>query len=201
MDKQYGEFVGVDSLYAAIVTADTETAYTAGTPEYLAPTAEISSDTKTDSSTTYYDNVPGFTYNSEGVTTLKVTISGLPAAKAAKYLGKYYDEATGLVLDTGEPNPPDVALAFRFNKGADGYRYYQYLKGVFSGGSEGASSKSDKIDAKTYELTYSAVVTTHQWNIDGKQKGLKRIYADTTDENFTSAATWFNIVKVPATTP
>lgn len=201
MDKDYGEFVGVDNLHVAIVTADTEETYTAAVPEYLAPTAEISSDTKTDSVTTYYDNVPGFTYNSEGETTLKITISGIPAAKAAKYLGKYYDEATGLVLDTGQPNPPDVALSFRFNKGADGYRYYQYLKGTFSGGSEEASSKADKIDAKTYELTYTAVVTTHQWSIDAEQKGLKRIYADTADANFTSAAAWFNAVKVPVTTP
>lgn len=201
MDNQYGEFVGVDSVHVATITADTEETYTAATPEYLAPTAEISSDTATDSTTTYYDNVPGFTYNSEGVTTLKLTISGIPAAKAAKLLGKYYDQTTGLVLDTGEPNPPDMALSFRFNKGPNGYRYYQYLKGTFSGGSEEAGSKSGKIDAKTYELTYTAIVTTHQWLIDGKQKGLKRIFADTTDENFTSAATWFNAVKVPATTP
>lgn len=201
MDKQYGEFVGVDSLHVALITADTEEAYTPGIPEYLAPAAEISSDTATDNSTTYYDNVPGFTYNSEGVTTLKITISGIPAEKAAKYLGKYYDEATGLVLDTGEPNPPDCALSFRFNKGPDGYRYYQYLKGTFSGGSEEAASKGEKIDARTYELTYTAIVTTHQWNVNGEEKGLKRIYADTADAKFTSAATWFDAVKVPATTP
>lgn len=197
MDKQYGEFVGVDSMHVAMVTTDTEEAYTTGIPEYLAPAAEISSETETDSTTTYYDNVPGFTYNSEGVTTLTITISGIPAAKAAKLLGKHYDETTGLVLDTGEPNPPDAALSFRFNKGSDGYRYYQYLKGVFSGGTEEAASKSNSVDVRTYQLTYTAVVTTHQWNIDSEQKGLKRIFADTADENFTSAATWFNTVKVP----
>lgn len=199
MDRQYGEFVGVDSVYSAVVTADTESEYTTDVLEYLAPTAEISGEPEINNTPTYYDNVPGFNYVGEGVTTITITFSGVPAQKAAKYLGKYYDIATGRVLDTGEPVPPDVALSFRYNKGPDGYRYYQYLKGKFSGGpEEGATKSGGTVEIRNYQMTYTAVVTTHKWPINGEQKGLKRIFADTTDAAFNPAG-WFAQVQTPDT--
>lgn len=199
MDKKYGEFVGVEEVHAAIVTEDSESAYRTETPEYFAPTSEISAEVSTNSNTTYYDNIPGFNYATEGVTTVTCTFSGVPANKAAKYLGKHYDEATGRVIDTGVLNPPDVALSFRYNKGPDGYRYYQYLKGNFTGGTEEAGTKTDDVDIRTYQMTYTAVVTVHKWNVGGEQKGIKRIFADTTDQAFTGASGWFNQVQTPDT--
>lgn len=199
MDKKYGEFVGVDSVYTSIITEDSVDNYIATTPEYFAPTSEISAESEIENTPTYYDNVPGFNYVTEGVTTLTCTFSGVPAPLAAKYLGKHYDAATGRVLDTGIPTPPDVALAFRFNKGPDGYRYYQYLKGNFSGGTEEAGTKTNSVDIRTYQMTYTAVATTHKWPIGGEQKPLKRIFADTTDAAFTGAAGWFAQVQTPDT--
>jgi phi13 family phage major tail protein len=198
MDKQYDEFVGVDNLHTALILTDSETEYTAETPEYFAPTAEIVNDTEVDIQSTYYDNVSANSYVSEGGTTVTMTVSGVPAKKAAKYLGKHYDEASGRVLDTGDPNPPDVALSFRYNRGKNSYRYYQYLKGKFSGGTEEAATKTESYDIKTYQLTFTAVVTTKQWPINGEMKGMKKIYADTVDEQF-NPSTWFNQVQTPDT--
>ncbi|HHY28090.1 MAG TPA: hypothetical protein GX523_15345 [Desulfitobacterium dehalogenans] len=199
MDRQYGEFVGVDKVYTAIITEDSEASYVTESNEYFAPTAEISAESEIENTPTYYDNVPGFNYVSEGVTTLTITFSGVPADKYAKYLGKHYDAATGRVYDTGEPVPPDVALAFRFNKGPADYRYYQYLKGNFSGGTEEASSKTNSVDIRTYQMTYTAVATTHKWSINGEEKPLKRILADTTDLAFVGGSAWFSQVQTPDT--
>ena len=199
MDKKYGEFVGVDSIYTAIITEDSEANYIAETPEYFAPAAEVAGEPEIESTPTYYDNVPQDNYITEGVTNLTVIVSGVPADMMAKYLGKHYDAATGRVLDTGEPNPPDVALSFRFNKGKEDYRYYQYLKGKFSGGSEEATTKKKGIDIKTYTMTFTAVTTTHKWTVDGILKQMKRIFADTTDAAFNPAG-WFNQVQTPDTT-
>ena len=198
MDKDYGEFVGVDNIHAAIIIEDSADNYLAETPEYFAPVAEITGEPEIESTPTYYDNVPADNYITEGVTTLNIVISGVPAKKAAKYLGKHYDEATGRVLDTGEPNPPDVALSFRYNKGKEDYRYYQYLKGKFSGGSEEAATKTNNIDIKTYSMTFTAVTTTHKWTINGALKQLKRIFADTTETAFDPTG-WFNAVQTPDT--
>lgn len=199
MDKKYGEFVGVEDVHYAIITEDSEDAYTTETPVYLAPTSEISAEVSTNSNTTYYDNKPGFNYNTEGVTTITLTVSGVPAQTMATLLGKYYDESTGRVIDDGSLNPPDVALSFRFNKGADGYRYYQYLKGNFTGGAEEAETKTDDVSEHTYELTYTAVVTTHKFNVNGQAKSVKRIFADTDDDKFTdeTASAWFSKVQTP----
>lgn len=196
MEQKYGEFVGVDSLHAAVITEDSESAYSTEAPEYLAPSAEIAGEAETNNTQTYYDNVAADNYTTEGPTTLTITVPGLPADKAAKYLGKKYDAVSGRVLDTGEPNPPDCALSFRFNRGKNGYRYFQYLKGTFSGGAEEAASKSNNIDIRTYQLTFTAVNTTHKWLVDGEQKTMKRIFADTTDPAFNPAG-WFTQVQTP----
>lgn len=199
MNKEYGEFIGVDNIHAAVIIEDSAGAYLAETPEYLAPAAEIAGEPEIQSTPTFYDNVPQNNYVTEGVTALKIIISGIPADMLAKYLGKHYDAASGRVLDTGEPNPPDIALSFRFNKGKEDYRYYQYLKGKFSGGSEEATTKKNGIDIKTYTMTFTAVTTTHKWSVNGESKQMKRIFADTTDDAF-NATGWFNQVQTPDTT-
>lgn len=201
MNAEYGEFVGVEDLYVADITADDTAAYTAGTPEYLAPSAEISIQANINNAPQYYDNVAGFNYVTEGVSTITLTVSGVPAAKLAELLGKYYDAATGRVLDDGQPNPPVKALSFSFNKGPDGKRFFQYLKGVFSGGEEIATTKADgNVSVHTYQLTFTALNTAHKWSVGGVLRSLKRIFADTTDAHFTgSEQTWFAQVQTPAT--
>jgi hypothetical protein len=142
--------------------------------------------------------VPGKNYVGEGATTVTVTISGISAKDMAELLGKYYDATTGRVYDNGVPNPPDYALSFKFNKGSEDYRYFQYLKGNFSGGNEDAvSQKNGTFDVKTYQLTFTGIVTAHKWTYNGKTQGLKRIFADTTDEAFAGEDQWFSQVQTP----
>ncbi len=198
MDKKYGEFVGVDKLHFAEITSDDESGYVAAAPEYLAPAAEIAGEAEVNNTPTYYDNKPGFNYVSEGVTTLTITVSNIPARLAARLLGKSYDTASGRVYDSGQPNPPELALGFRYNMGPSDYRYYWYLKGTFSGGAEEAATKSNDVDIRTYQLTYTAVATTYEWSIEGEDKSLKRVFADTSDSAF-DASGWFTQVQTPDT--
>ncbi|MEK3987457.1 major tail protein [Paenibacillus sp. FSL K6-3166] len=195
MEKKYGEFVGVDSLHFAKVT-DTTESYTAEAPKYLAPAAEISAEAETSNTPTYYDNVPGNNYVSEGVTTLTITVSGIPAYLAAELLGKDFDSATGRLIDSGQPNPPDVAVGYRANIGREDYRYTWYLKGTFSGGAEEAATKTADVDIRTYQLTYTAVATTKQFEVLGEDKPIKKISGDTTHEAFNPAG-WFTQVQTP----
>ena len=198
MDQKYGEFVGVDQLHYPLITSDTEEGYVTETPEYLAPVAEIAGQPETNNTTTYYDNKAANNYVTEGKTELTITVSNVPAQLAAKLLGKDYDAEHGRVYDSGEANPPDVAIGFRCDMGKNGHRYQWYLKGTFSAGSEEAATKSENVDAKTYQLTYTAVTTTHQWEIGGKKKSLKRVFGDTSDTNF-DPTDWFSEVQTPDT--
>lgn len=197
MERKYGEFVGVDNLHYSLITADSSASYTTGTPVYLAPVAEIAGAPEVNNLTTYYDNKAGNNFVTEGKTELKIVVSNVPAETMATILGKKYDSTSGRVYDDGQANPPYVALGFRYNM-SDGYRYYWYLKGTFSGGSEDSTTKSSDLDVKTYELTFTAVTTTHEWTIDTVSKSLKRIFGDTADESFVSAD-WFTQVQTPDT--
>lgn len=196
MDQKYGEFAGVDNLHYATITADTALAYTPGTPVYLAPAASIAGSPEVANKTTYYDNVAANNYVTEGKTELTIVVPNIPASLAATLLGKPYDATTGRVYDTGKANPPMLALGFRFDKGTDGSRYYWYLKGNFSGGTEEAASKGADVDLKTYTLTYTAVSTTHTWTVDAEDIPIKRIYGDSSDTAFVATG-WFSAVQVP----
>lgn len=199
MTDEYGEFIGVDSLYYALVTADTAVAYTVGTPAVLAPVAEIAGAPVVNSKTTYYNNQPRNTFITEGETPVKLIVSNIPAKLYAILTGKYYDEASGRVYDSGKPNPPDCAVGFRYDMGADGHRYYWYLKGKFSPGSEDAKSKETDVDVKTYELTFTGVTTTHEWTVNSESKSLKRVFGDTAEAAFDPDG-WFDQVQTPDTT-
>lgn len=196
--NEYGEFVGVDNLHYAEITADTAAAYTTGAPTYLAPAAEIAGEPEVANKTTYYDNKAANNYVTEGKTELKIIVSNVPAKRAAYLLGKAYDAASGRVFDAGQANPPNLAIGFRYNMGSDGFRYYWYLKGTFSGGAEEASSKTNDVDIKTYTLTFTAVTTVHEWEIESKMKSLKRVFGDTADTAF-SPTGWFDQVQTPDT--
>lgn len=196
MEQKYGEFVGVDNLHYAEITKDDAAGYEVGAPVYLAPAAEIAGEPEIANKTTYYDNKAANNYVTEGKTELKITVSGIPAEEAAYLLGKDYDAATGRVYDAGAANPPNLALGFRFNRGSSKFRYYWYLKGTFSGGSEEAASKSNDVDIKTYQLTFTAVTTSKEWLIEGENKSLKRVFADTSDAAFDPTG-WFDQVQTP----
>lgn len=198
-DKQYREFVSVKDVYAAEVIQDDADAYVAGTPEYIAPAADISQEAEQESNPQYYDGKAMWTYNTEGTTTVTITFSGIPAITYAKMTGKHYDASTGRVIDTGTSEPPNMALSFRYQKGTSDWTYYQYLKGTFAGGTEEASTKTNTYDVKTYQATYTAVVTDHTWEINGVQKNIKRIIGDTTTISFATANSWFTAVQTPDT--
>lgn len=198
MEQKYGEFVGVDNLVYALISKNLDDEYVAGTPKKLAPAAEVASAPTINSLTTYYDNDAANTYTTEGPSEISVVVSNVPADVLAEILGKDYVEAEGRVYDEGVANPPEVALGFRYNMGKNGYRYYWYHVGTFAGGTEEAATKNENVDAKTYELTYTALKTNKKFTVGSKTMKLKRVFADTADANFDPSG-WFDQVQVPGT--
>lgn len=197
--KKNAEFVGVEDVRVAKIIQDDENAYACEVPRWFAPVAEISGEPSVENKTTSYDNVPKNNYVTEGATPLTMVFSGVSAEQYAEYLGKYYDSDTGRVYDTGKPEPPECAVSFKFNKGQSDFRYYQYLKGTFSGGAEEAKTKEEgKTEVKTYTMIFTAITTVHKWMINGKMQALKRIFGETTDENFNEQG-WIDAVQTPDT--
>jgi phi13 family phage major tail protein len=201
MNSEYGELVNLDSLHYAKVLNDTADSYQADTNKYLAPAAEMKKEAKVDTATRYYDGKPMFSSSSEASTDVTLTVSGVPSKKAAELTGKPYDATRGIMIDTGDvSNAPDYALSARAGLGDGGYRYYQFLKGQFSLGAETAKTKEEKVTASTVELTYTGLVTIHEFTMpDGSKSGAKGVQADTTDAAFTGDGAWFSQVQTPET--
>ena len=195
----YGELIGCDEMHFATVTADTAESYSASTPKYLAPAAEIAHETTVNANKRYYDNLPRFLTMVEGDSNVRITVSGVPCSLASELTGKPYNETTGEFYDTGSAeNAPWAACSGRMELGDGGYRYFSYLKGKFAIGSQTARTREDNITVNTVDLTYSPVVTEHKFQVaTGKLSGVKGVFADTTDDKFQGAATWFNTVKTP----
>lgn len=201
MYSEYGELVNLDKLHYALVTADIAASYATGAVNYLAPGGEIQHEAKTDINTRYYDGVPMFTTVTEGATSVKITVSGVSMKLAATLTGKPYDETHGIMIDTGDASgTPDCALSGRMELGDGGYRYFQYLKGKFSIGSQTAQTRKDKTTEKTVDLTYTAMTTVHPFTMpDESVKGIKGLFADTTDAAFTLGDSWFGQTQTPDT--
>ncbi len=200
MNSPYGELVNLDKAHFAKVMTDDADHYQAGPVNYLAPAGEIKHDAKVDITPRYYDGKPMFTSVTEAATAVALTVSGVPMKLAAILTGKPYDAARGILLDTGDAsNTPDCALSGRMELGDGGYRYFQYLKGKFSVGAQTAKSKEDKTTVNTVELAYTAMTTIHEFETPEGRKGLKGLFADTTDPAFTGDTAWFEQVQTPET--
>jgi phi13 family phage major tail protein len=201
MASEYGELVNLDNLHYAKVLVDSADAYQTGENKYLAPAAEMKKEAKVDTTPRYYDGKAMFSSSSEASTDITLTVSGVPSRLAAELTGKPYDTTRGIMIDTGDvSNAPDYALSARAELGDGGYRYYQFLKGKFSLGAETAKTKEDKVTASTVELTYTGLVTIHEFNLpNGEKKGAKGVQADTTDPAFKGADAWFSQVQTPET--
>src|SRR5512139_1460245 len=192
---EYKSTIGVTSLYCASITEDSATAYSAGTPAYFAPVAEIGAEPAVNRETQYADDNPYDTFVSEGETTLTMTVTGIPPEMLATVLGKTFDATTGRVYDTGAV-PPDYALGFKSLKSNGSYRYYWYLKGKFSAPSETFLTDSDTPNPQTTEIIYTAVRTTYQHDVGSTNEEVKRVWGDADTDAF-DGSTWFSQVQVP----
>jgi phi13 family phage major tail protein len=199
--NEYRQRVGLDSLYIALVTQDDAAGYAAGTPEYLAPAGEATASPTVNIETSYFDDKPYDTHSSEAETPVEVTVSNLPEEVAAYLNGDTFDAASGRVFDTADPTlAPYFALGFRSKKSNGSYRYYWYLKGRFTKPSEEFATQGETPDPKTQSVTFTALKTVHEFDVDGvNNRSVKRVKGDEDTTNF-DATGWFTQVQTPSVT-
>lgn len=192
---EYKSTVGVSSLYVAAIIKDALDGYTADTPEYLAPVAEIGAAPAVNQETQYADDAPYDVFVNEGETELTLTVTGIPPEMLAKILGKVFDATTGRLYDVGS-TPPEYALGFKSQKSNGKYRYYWYMKGRFSAPEESFETKSDSPSPQTIQVTFTAVRSSYAFDVGAENATVKRVWGDEDTENF-SGTTWFTQVQTP----
>lgn len=194
---KYEEYQGFDSLFAAEITKDDATGYTAGTPFALAPAGEIAVSTDRASAPKYYDNQPFLIVSAEGFDEATLTVPVLPIALIARLLGKIVDTTTGALLDTGVTQTKYFALGYRL-KFTDGtYRYVWRHKGTFRQEEESAKSQDNTTDTNNHQLIFTGITTIYKFTMpDATKKPGKQIVVDERDAK-ANVSTWFTQVVTP----
>ena len=197
-EAEYKSVVGLDQVYVAEVTVDSASAYTADTPEYLAPAADAAAEPSTSQEMQYADDKPFDVVTGEGETKITLTFTNVPFEMVAKLLGKTFDSASGRMFDEGSGSiPPDFALSFRSMRSNGSYRYFQYLKGKFSAPKDEAQTVGASKTPKSQQLVYTAVNTIHKFDLGGTaDQSVKRVVGDDDATNF-SGTSWFSQVQTP----
>lgn len=199
-EKVYGEVCGCDNVHFAMVSKDSKEEYKAETPEYLAPSAEITFDYAETLTPRHYDNVAFFMEVDDDDTKISIILSGVPNDKAARLLGLPYDQNSGILVET-TPNPPWVALSGRMNIAGGNHMFFQYLKGKFTRSTKKANTKGSGTTYNTTDLVYTAAKTIHPWQLDeNRVEGARGVTGATYDTNFKSADSWFEKVQTPIET-
>jgi len=193
---EYKSRVGLDSLYIAVVSEDSATAYTVGTPAYLAPVAEMSLEPTTNIETQYADDTVFDVMTSEGETKITLSVTNYDLATMATLLGKAYDVAKGEMYDNNA-TPPYCALGFRSLKSNGAYRYFWFYKGRFQTPGEEFTTKGETPEPKAVELVYTGIYTIFNWTVGAVTDPFKSVQGDSDIATFVATA-WFTTVRQPS---
>lgn len=160
--QQIFEFRGVDKFYFAEIIQDDSEAYICGTPVHI-PVQEIGKNTDSASEAHYYDNKAMIVVNSESADVITLTIAPPALDKLSTLIGKSFDAATGMMVDSPRVNKY-FAIMYR-TKGTDGgYRYVSRLKGQFNIPEETNSTENDGTDTNNTQIQFTGIYTDHEFN-------------------------------------
>jgi len=198
--QQIFEFRGVDNFYFAEVLQDDANGYSCGTPVHI-PVQEVGKTTDSASEAHYYDNKGMIVVNSESADTITLTIAPPALDKLATMIGKSFDAATGMLVDSPRQNKY-FAIMYR-TKGTDGgYRYVSRLKGQFNIPEETNTTEDDGTDTSNTQIQFTGIYTEHEFTkgvFDGENwspSGVKGIVVDAR-YNLADVSSFFSSVQTP----
>lgn len=188
---------GLQNIVIAEVTEDSAENYTTGAVEPLIPAGEMSKTVDSESALYHFDNTVFATVSREGGTEISITGAGLRAAHRARLNGKTVDPTTGAVLDSGQPVTKYYALgAETWN--TDGTKeLFWFAKGTFAIPDETDKTTDESTDANGTELTYTAIPTTHRFDVNGESVTHKRTVIDTSETAVKTEQDFFAQVVTP----
>lgn len=218
MGKGEGTTINVYGLYSAILMQDTAAGLLFGTNRYLTSVATASKETTTNPFQGWYNGERQEHLISEGGS--KVTVAGkdLPGAYVAMLLGKYWNEADGLIYDMGDQaDAPYMSCSYN-EITVEGAIFHQFMKGKWTLSSKEAATKNDGgFDPKQITLVFEAINTVYKYALnstnykkfdvatdawiaipEGVTKPLKMLskYVESADYDATKTA-WYAAVQLP----
>ena len=144
-EQKYIPMVGVDMLYYAKVTTDTQTEYAASTPTRVPGLTEAGINPNAQSSTFYADNGAYDNAVALGDLDIAIACADVPPGLQKDLFGYKYDAETG-EMAVSDVNPPYVAILYRIQKSNGAYRYVTIYKAKAVPNEEKAQTKGGSIN-------------------------------------------------------
>ena len=191
--------IGLDDLYFAPITEDTNGEETYGTPVKLAKaiSAEISAEIA--EAILYADDSAAESVKAFKSGKITLGIDELGTANAAALLGSTVD-SKGVLVSTTEDVTPYAAVGFRAMKANGKYRYFWLYKVQFAIPSDSLQTKGDSISFQTPTIE-GTILRRNKADAAGKHPWKAEITDGQTGADATTIRNWFNAVYEPVFTP
>lgn len=180
--------VGLKNLYYAVMSADTASGVTYGTPVKIAGAINVDVNPTVNFSTLYGDDAPFASESSMSEISVSIETADLSLEDQAALLGNTIDSTTKELAQKASDTAPYVALMFESKKHNGNTRYVKLLKGKFAPTQETLQTRGESVEYTTPKLEGRFVAREY----DGEWK---RIADSDNTESATIIASWYTSVE------
>lgn len=185
--------IGLDKLFVAPITEDSNGNETYGTPVQLANAISAELSVELNEAILYADDGQAESVKEFKSGTLSLNIDDLGHANAALLLGAEVDE-NGVLISRGEDNPTYVAVGFRAKKANGKYRYFWLYRVQFAVPGTSLATKGDSITFST--PTIEGTIFQRK-KVDGRSKHPWKAEVTEDGTNQTVINAWYTAVYEP----
>ena len=185
--------IGLDKLFVAPITEDSNGNETYGTPVQLAKAISAELSVELNEAILYADDGQAESVKEFKSGTLSLNIDDLGHANAALLLGAEVDE-NGVLISIGEDNPTYVAVGFRARKANGKYRYFWLYRVQFAVPGTSLATKGDSITFST--PTIEGTIFQRK-KVDGRSKHPWKAEVTEDGTNQTVINAWYTAVYEP----
>lgn len=180
--------VGLKNLYYAVLSSDTSSGVTYGTPVKIAGAVSVDMNPSVNFATLYGDDAPFAADSSMSEIAVTIESCDLKLEDQAALLGQTVNTTTKELVAKASDAAPYVALMFEAKKHNGNTRYVKLLKGKFAPTQETMQTKGESVTYTTPKLEGRFVAREY----DGEWK---RVADSDNTESATLIAGWYSAVE------
>ena len=185
--------IGLDKLFYAPITEDSNGNETYGTPVQLAKAISADLSVELNEATLFADDGQAEAVKEFKSGTLSLGIDELGADVAAELVGARVD-SNGVLVSSGEDVSRYVAIGFRAKKSNGKYRYYWLYRVLFGIPATNLATKGDSITFSTPTIEGTIL---RRNKVDSANKHLWKAEVTENDSNASVIASWYDSVYEP----
>lgn len=188
--------IGLDKLYYAPITEDSNGNETYGTPVQLAKAISADLSIELNEATLYADDGQAEAVKEFKSGTLSLGVDEIGNEAAAALVGARVD-SNGVLISSGEDVSNSVAIGFRAKKANGKYKYYWLYRVLFGIPATNLATKGDSITFSTPTIEGTILQRN---KVDGANKHLWKAEVTESNDNASIINAWYNAVYEPTYT-